>query len=107
MKTNEIHIGSLIKQKVKEKSISVAEFARRINRSRSDIYYIYDCDIINIELLRTISNVLQYDFVAEQYEEINPINTEYEYVLISFLKQEELPDSIPENTILFKKQITK
>ena len=35
------HIGSIIKKKLTEKSISITEFARKINRERTDVYHLF------------------------------------------------------------------
>jgi transcriptional regulator with XRE-family HTH domain len=103
MKPNRIHTGSLIQQKVKEKAMSVAQFARLINRSRGAVYHIYESESIDTELLRAISNVLDYDFITKHYVKTNSANTAADYVLITFLNEAELPDKLPENSILTKK----
>ena len=59
----EIHLGTEVKQKLKSRGMSVAEFARRINRSRNNVYNIFKRQYIDIELLQTISAVLEYDFI--------------------------------------------
>ena len=60
-----IHYGQAIKTKVKERGMSVAEFARRINKSRPYMYYIFNQKNVNTQLLKTISNVLDYDFIHD------------------------------------------
>jgi plasmid maintenance system antidote protein VapI len=66
----DVHIGSLIELVFKTKNISKSEFARRINRHRSDIYYIFGRESINTQLLISISKVLEFDF----FKEIKSIN---------------------------------
>jgi len=63
----DIHIGSIIKEKVEEQKLSVSEFARKINCDRTNVYYIYGCKTIDTELLITISKVLNYDFYNKVY----------------------------------------
>ena len=62
-----IFIGKIIAKKVKESHLSVAEFAKRINRSRTTVYDIFSRKSIDIELLMIISEALNYDFLTEIY----------------------------------------
>lgn len=50
-----------------EKSLSVVDFARKINRERTDIYYLFKRKSIDTEFLIQISKVLSYDFIHEVY----------------------------------------
>ncbi len=73
-----IHIGELIEEKFneksrKERSFTKAEFARRINLHRSTIYLLFQQKSIDIELLITISHVLEYDFIENVYKKASPI----------------------------------
>jgi plasmid maintenance system antidote protein VapI len=72
--TQNIHIGSIIKKKLTEKSITIAEFARRIDRERTTVYDIFERKTIDIDLLINISNALDYDFIHEVYfpKNLNP-----------------------------------
>ncbi|MDR2835459.1 MAG: helix-turn-helix domain-containing protein, partial [Bacteroidales bacterium] len=63
----DIHIGSIIKEKWEKSSMTVTEFAEKINYHRTSVYYIFDNKTIDIELLITISEVLNYDFIHEIY----------------------------------------
>ncbi|MDR1348999.1 MAG: helix-turn-helix domain-containing protein [Prevotellaceae bacterium] len=98
-----VHIGKLIKQKVEQRSLSITEFAKLIHRSRSDVYYIYDCESIDIALLLQISDVLDFDFIENYYCNSKTKTTEFEYVLLTFLQEDERPDTLPENSVLMKK----
>ena len=64
---SEIFIGKIIEQKVKESHLSVSQFASLISRSRTTIYDIFNRKSIDIDLLLTISEVLDYDFLTEIY----------------------------------------
>jgi len=66
MKRN-IEIGAVIKRIQKEKGISVKEFANKLCRTRGTIYSIYKRPIVDYELLRTISEILDYDFLSLCY----------------------------------------
>lgn len=62
-----IHIGSIIRKVLSEKSITISEFARRINRERSTVYDIFERKSIDVEFLIKISDALDYDFIHEVY----------------------------------------
>lgn len=58
----EIHIGYLIKQKMKELHINNTAMAKKIDLTRQNIGSIVKRKSINTDLLRTISEGLGYDF---------------------------------------------
>jgi transcriptional regulator with XRE-family HTH domain len=58
----EMHIGEKIKKVLESKGITVTEFAKRINKSRENIYSIFTRKTIDTGLLQSISRVLEYDF---------------------------------------------
>jgi hypothetical protein len=60
----EIHIGQQIKLVLETKGISVTEFAKRIIKSRENIYSIFSRKSIDTALLSKISEVLEYDFFS-------------------------------------------
>lgn len=66
-KFKDIYIGKLIQQKVDERGLSYAEFARKINCARTSLYHIFNSKNIDVERLLLISEVLQYDFIGEVY----------------------------------------
>ena len=66
-KFKDIYIGKLIQQKVDERGISYAEFARQIHCARTSLYHIFNSKNIDVERLLLISEVLQYNFIEEVY----------------------------------------
>ena len=62
-----IYIGKLIEEKVKERHLTYAEFARMIHCARTSLYHIFDSKNIDVERLLLISKVLDYDFIGEVY----------------------------------------
>lgn len=62
-----IFIGALIRQKVEESGMTYAEFAHRINTSRTNVYRIFESKSIDVERLIVISSVLDYDFIHKVY----------------------------------------
>ena len=94
-----IHIGSIIKQKVEDSSLTVKEFANRINCERTTVYHIFRQKSIDIEKLMKISEALNYDFITEVYLKRNgkptqPAKTIFIAVAIdtNSLQQLTLPD---------------
>ena len=57
-----IHIGTLIREKLKEEERSVAWFARKLHCDRTNIYKIFQKQHLDSELLLKISIVLDYNF---------------------------------------------
>jgi transcriptional regulator with XRE-family HTH domain len=99
----EIHIGQQVKLILETKGISVTEFARRINKSRENVYSIFTRKSIDTGLLSKISEVLEYDFFKplsktykameselQEVKEQNEMLKEY----TSFLKNKSKSDSI-------------
>jgi len=64
---NDIHIGSVIKKKVMENSMTIKEFAERVNCERTTVYDIFERRSIDSELLMKISGILNFDFYNEIY----------------------------------------
>jgi plasmid maintenance system antidote protein VapI len=63
----DIHIGTLIKEQFEKSGLSIQEFARSINRTRTTIYDIFNRKSIDVDLLMDISEVLHYPFLEEVY----------------------------------------
>jgi transcriptional regulator with XRE-family HTH domain len=63
METN-IHIGNIIKAKLKERNMSVIDFADALNCCRGNAYKILNSDNIDINRLVKISKILDYDFLS-------------------------------------------
>jgi predicted transcriptional regulator len=62
-----VHIGNVIREKVESSSLSIADFASMINRTRPTVYDIFERSSIDIDLLLRISEVLHYNFLKEVY----------------------------------------
>jgi len=67
MNYKKIHIGKLIQSFVKENNINSADLARKIGRTRQNIYDLYKRDDIEVKLLLTISEVLNHNFLEDIY----------------------------------------
>ena len=68
----QIHIGELIRQQLVAQGMSFAEFARQLNVERTTVYNIFRSKSIDIERLIRISVILDYDFIAEVYQQHEP-----------------------------------
>ena len=71
-----IHIGKIIKKKIKERGISITEFGRRINTHRRNVYDIFERESIDTALLYKISNVLEQNLFEYYIEKQAIIGTE-------------------------------
>lgn len=58
------HYGLEIKKLLKKRGMTVTEFARRINKSRENVYNIFTRKSLDVDLLNTISQVLEHDLLA-------------------------------------------
>jgi len=96
---NNIHIGSIIKQKVMERSLTIKDFAEKINCERTTVYNIFERKSIDSELLIRISKVLDFDFYNQIYLN-RKTNNFSKKVLIAFeiegeeIAKLELPDEL-------------
>ncbi|MBL4592718.1 MAG: helix-turn-helix transcriptional regulator [Flavobacteriales bacterium] len=68
-----IHIGKKVKEVIDAKGISVTLFAKKINKSRSVVYDIFERESIDSFLLYKISEELDFNFF-ELFELNNPEN---------------------------------
>jgi len=65
MSYKKIHIGQLIQTFVRENNINSAELARKIGKTRQNIYDLYKREDIEVKLFLTISEALNHDFFAD------------------------------------------
>lgn len=70
-----IHIGSIIRQRLKEKGKTVVWLAHEISYSRIGIYKIFERYSIDTELLRRISAAMNEDFFRIYSEELEKSRT--------------------------------
>ena len=72
----ETHMGYLIESKLYDQGISISRFADMINTSRQNVYHIFKRKIVKPELLKLISNALDYDFSQHIPRNFNPSDKE-------------------------------
>lgn len=65
MKSEEFHIGNVIKSKLKEEERSEAWLARKVHCDPGNFNRILKRKTMDMDLLRRISICLNYNFVAE------------------------------------------
>jgi len=63
-----LHIGNLIRKVLKEKRISVSEFAAMANSDRTNMYRILQRESIDLSVLERYSRLLDYDFFRDLSE---------------------------------------
>ena len=61
----EIHLGKLIQSFVKKNNINSADLARKLGKTRQNVYDLYRRDDIDVKLFLAISDILQHDFIDE------------------------------------------
>lgn len=105
-----IQIGEIIKKKVEERNMNIAEFAAKIYCDRTTVYDLFKRNTIDINRLLRISEVLDYDFIGEIYLQKEVVNTpsptdEPAYYLVIPVKLKELKTmDLPEGAMLLKKE---
>jgi transcriptional regulator with XRE-family HTH domain len=96
-----IHIGSIIKQKLDESSMSIKNFADIINCDRTTVYDIFKRKSIDVERLIKISQALHFDFINEIYlKQPDRINTTDKIFIAVEIDKNMLPElDLPDNLI--------
>ena len=112
METNfkNIYIGKLIEEKVKERHLTFAEFARMIHCARTSLYHIFNSKNIDVERLLLISKVLDYDFISEVYlkdtHDANTQNTSGPHIVLPLKNKDiDLSELPPEILNLIKEKV--
>ncbi|MCL2289755.1 MAG: hypothetical protein FWC34_03500 [Bacteroidetes bacterium] len=67
MHYKKIHLGKLIQTFVKKNNINSADLARKVGKTRQNIYDLYKRDDIEVKLFLAISEALQHNFMDELY----------------------------------------
>ena len=100
----DIHIGTIIQEKLTEKSMTITGLADKINRERTTVHDIFKRKSIDTELLIEISKALDYDFIRKLYydEETSPTV----YVAIKTSKEEINKMNLSDEFIYLIKQNT-
>lgn len=70
----DIHLGTLVRRKMREHGISINEFAEAIHCDRTNVYNIFKRKSMDVQLVVRISNALNYDFLQYYHQEINNKN---------------------------------
>jgi len=94
MNYKKIHIGKLIQAFVRENSINSAELARKIGKTRQNVYDLYKRDDIEVKLLLTLSEVLNHNFFTDIYpQENDQITIDTVFEVLKNLVKEKISDS--------------
>lgn len=65
-----MHIGNLIRKKVKEQNKTSVWLAEQLSCSRTNVYKLYDKKSIDTDVLFRISSILRFDFFSIYSEEV-------------------------------------
>ena len=71
MNYKQIHIGELIQTFVRENNINSAELARKIKKTRQNVYDLYKRDDIEVKLFLTLCDTLNHNFLDDIYPQKN------------------------------------
>ena len=96
MNHKKIHIGKLIQTFVKENHINSAELARKIGKTRQNMYDLYKRDDIEVKLFLTISEVLNHNFFEDIYPSKNEqkiINIDVVFEVLKKMVREKISDN--------------
>lgn len=66
---NKVHIGEEIKKILRQRKISIKNFADAIHYSRQNVYHLFGRQAIESDTLAKISVILNYDFMSLYYED--------------------------------------
>lgn len=60
-----IHRGEIVEKAVRKSGISVAEIARRMNKSRRHIYNLFEKPDLSTDVILQIGRIIHYNFTEE------------------------------------------
>ena len=66
----DMHIGKIIRQKVKEQNKTSVWLAEQLSYSRTNVYKLYDKKSIDTDVLFRISAILDFDFFSLYSDEV-------------------------------------
>ena len=92
MKYNKIHLGELIQSFVRENNIKSADLARKVGKSRQNIYDLYKRDDIEVKLFLTISDVLRHNFIEDIYPQKTDLTIDDVFDTMKSLVKEKLKE---------------
>jgi transcriptional regulator with XRE-family HTH domain len=98
------HFGQEIKKIIKRKGMTISEFARRINKSRENSYDIFTRKSLDTDLLKSISQVLEYDFLSKSMEKSKLVSEAHE-TSPPYTKAEQELYLIREELLLLRKEL--
>lgn len=93
MNNSKIHLGQLIQTFVKENNINSADLARKVGKTRQNIYDLYKRDDIEVKLFLAISDALQHDFMDELRPSHKKSDLDTIFDTLKFLVEEKMKES--------------
>jgi len=68
MSVQKLHIGNIVKDYVLKNKVNTSELARKVGKTRQNLYDFYKREDVEVKLLLAISEALEHDF----FEDIKP-----------------------------------
>lgn len=65
MQGEKIHIGAMVKDFVKQNNINASELARKLGKTRQNLYDLYKRDDIGVKEILSLSKAVGHDFLAD------------------------------------------
>ena len=74
-----VHIGKKIKEVMRAEHYGITEFSKKINKSRSVVYDIFNRESLDSHLLFQICEVLEYNFFSLYNENSEVVNEDRKF----------------------------
>ena len=105
----DVDIGSIIKRIINERNMTVAEFARQLNisrtsKSRNIAYSIFNRKSLDSDMLMKISKILDHNLLLEFFEE-EPTVHKILIIEADSFKMDKIIDDLSQNKSLIIKRI--
>lgn len=65
MQEEKTHIGAMVKDFVKQNNINASELARKLGKTRQNLYDLYKRDDVGVKELLSLSKAVNHDFLAD------------------------------------------
>lgn len=65
MQEEKTHIGAMVKDFVKQNNINASELARKLGKTRQNLYDLYKRDDVGVKEILSLSKAVNHDFLAD------------------------------------------
>jgi transcriptional regulator with XRE-family HTH domain len=98
--TDGTHMGQMIQKILKEREMSISDFAKAMHCSRTNVYGIFKRQVIGIERLKQIANILELDvtdFIVSKKRKSN------KYVIVMEVNDNNLEQLLKKHNLTYMK----